>query len=111
MTELFDAQQTDTDHQEAAHEHHGGSFRTYWLIALILGAVTLVEVFLSEQLPALGFASSQVAGIMLLLSVVKAVLVAAFYMHLKYEKRILTGIFLIPFFLVSLLMLALFANP
>jgi cytochrome c oxidase subunit IV len=111
MTELFDAKQTDTDHQEAAHEHHGGSFRTYWIIALVLGAITIVEVLLAEQLPALGFTGGQVAGIMLLLSIFKAVLVAAFYMHLKYEKRILTGIFLIPFFLVSLLMLALFANP
>lgn len=111
MTELFDARQTDTDHQEAAHEHHGGSFRTYWLIALVLGAITVLEVFLAEWLPEQAALAQFTAGSMLLLSIFKAVLVAAFYMHLKYEKRILTFIFLLPFFLVSMLVLALFANP
>ena len=110
MTELFDAERTDADHREATHEHHGGSFVTYWVIALVLGVVTVIEVFLAEWLPEQGGLAGYTATVMLALSILKAVLVAAFYMHLKYEKRILTGIFLIPFFLVSMLMLALFGS-
>ena len=110
MTELFDAERTDLDHREAAHEHHGGSFKLYWVVALVLGLITVIEVFLAEWLPQQGGLGQYTASIMLALSILKAVLVAAFYMHLKYEKRILTGIFLIPFFLVSLLMLALFGS-
>lgn len=95
----------------AVHEHHGGSFRTYWIIAGFLGLATLLEVWLAEYLPTIGIEGGPLAGTMMVIALFKAVLVALFYMHLKYEKKILTVIFLIPFFLVSLLAFTLFAQP
>ncbi len=59
----------------------------------------------------MGITGGALAGAMLGIAVFKAMLVIMFYMHLKYEKAILWGIFLLPFFLVSLLFFALFAQP
>ncbi len=99
--------------EHGAHDgaHHGSSFKLYWGIALILGAATVLEVWLAEFLKVQGFGGGTVAGTMMAIAVFKAVLVVLYYMHLKYEKRILWMIFLIPFFLVSLLTLTLFAQP
>ncbi|MBA3531087.1 MAG: cytochrome C oxidase subunit IV family protein [Ardenticatenales bacterium] len=101
----------DDEHLDHDHDHHGGSFQTYWIIAGVLLAATLTEVYLSEQLPAMGITGGALAGAMLGIAVFKAALVIMFYMHLKYEKGILWLIFLLPFFLVSLLFFALFAQP
>ncbi len=59
----------------------------------------------------MGITGGALAGAMLGIAVFKAALVIMFYMYLKYEKGILWLIFLLPFFLVSLLFFALFAQP
>ncbi len=107
MADIYD----DSAHPAPEEEHHGGSFKLYWIVALILGIATVAEVWLAEFLKEAGWAAGSVAGTMLAIAVFKAVLVVLFYMHLKYEKPFLSVIFLIPFFLVSLLVLALFAQP
>ena len=93
------------------HDHHGASLRTYWIIAVVLLIATVAEVLLAEYLKDLGIVGGTLAGTMLAIAIFKAALVVMFYMHLRYEKRILWAIFAIPFFLVSLLALSLFANP
>lgn len=96
---------------EEHHDHHGGSLRLYWGIAVVLLIATVAEVLLAEYLKSIGIVGGTLAGAMLAIAVFKAALVVMFYMHLRYEKRILWVIFAIPFFLVSLLVLSLFGNP
>ncbi len=126
------------EHPVEHHDtHHGGSFRLYWGIAFILLLATVLEVGLASVLkgelecPA-GFAcpaglaqtfeqsnawaianvsDGMVAGSMMAIAIIKAALVILYYMHLRYEKRLLWVIFFIPFGLVSLLAIAMFLNP
>ena len=78
-------------HDEHAHPVHGT--RTYWIIGGILIAMTALEVaayVIEESLGKLA------APTILALSAVKFALVVMFYMHLKYDSKLFTGIFLFP---------------
>lgn len=74
---------------EAAHAGAHASKGTYWLIALILGIITLLEVAVF-YVPLL---HSVIVPILLVLSTAKFALVAMFFMHLKFDKPILTTLF------------------
>src|SRR5688500_15941526 len=99
MADIYD------DSLEPRHEgeQHGGSSRLNWGIAAILGAATIFEVFLADYLRGMGVSAGVIAGTMMAIAIFKAVQVVLFYMHLKYERPVLWLIFLLPFFLVSLL--------
>jgi len=62
---------------------------TYWLIALILGIITVLEVAVF-YVPLL---HEVIVPILLVLSATKFAMVAMFFMHLKYDKPILTTVF------------------
>jgi cytochrome c oxidase subunit 4 len=62
---------------------------TYWLIAVILGILTMLEVAVF-YVPLL---HSVIVPILLVLSAAKFALVAMFFMHLKFDKPILTTLF------------------
>ena len=71
---------------------HGGAHAskgTYWRIALILGIITLLEVAVF-YVPLLRAA---IVPILLVLSTAKFILVAMFFMHLKFDKPVLTTLF------------------
>ena len=76
-----------------AHGHDQGSHASvgfYWTIAGILGVITAVEVaifYIDALEPAL-------APILLTLSAVKFAMVVMFFMHLKFESRVFTIVFL-----------------
>jgi len=79
------------EHQEHHEtEHHGGSMGTYNLIFLVLVVITAIELAVAEI--------AGVIGAVLLLSVtaVKAGLVVAYYMHLKYDRPLYTWLFVVP---------------
>ena len=80
---------------EAAHATVG----FYWLIGGILAALTALEVAAYYM----AMSSAAVAAIeiplLLGLSVVKFALVVMYFMHLKMDSRILTGLFLAGLFL------------
>ena len=59
------------------------------MIALILGIVTLLEVAVF-YVPLL---HTVIVPILLSLSTVKFVLVAGFFMHLRYDRPVLTAVF------------------
>lgn len=89
-----------TESSVATHEQ-GGSLRTYLLVGLLLAVSTVVEV----QLPRLLADDRTLLIVSLLLSAgFKAVLVALFYMHLKYDSRIYSGIMLLALVLVAYLL-------
>lgn len=81
---------------EIAAEAHGhdqgghGSVGFYWTIAGILGVITAVEVavfYIDALAPAL-------APILLTLSAVKFAMVVMFFMHLKFDSKVFTVVFL-----------------
>ena len=75
-------------HETAQAGAHAGK-NTYWLIALVLGILTLLEVAVF-YVPLL---HSVIVPMLLVLSSAKFALVAMFFMHLKFDKPILTTLF------------------
>ena len=69
--------------------------RPYVYVFVVLAVVTMVEVYISMQ----DLASIDRVSILVVLATFKASLVAAYYMHLRYEPR---WIMLIPFAALAL---------
>ena len=65
------------------HEHKGGSMRVIFFVWGSLLMLTLVETFLAYQQLDL----KVMLGILMTLSVIKASLIIAYFMHLRYERR------------------------
>ncbi|MCB0355552.1 MAG: cytochrome C oxidase subunit IV family protein [Bdellovibrionales bacterium] len=82
--------------------HHIIPFKTYLHILLALLFLTIVTVLVAK--PVSGFDAGFLnAFIAMLIASVKAGLVAAFFMHLKYDNKMHLGLFIISiFFLVVL---------
>jgi cytochrome c oxidase subunit IV len=85
-----------TDHDQ--HNKHIG-YKVYIAVAVVLAAFTLLEVWIGGTDTLSRFWI--VVGL-LGLAAIKAILVAAFYMHVLYESRILIGLLLIPLLLALL---------
>lgn len=90
----------------AEHAHHGPSVRAYWIVFFSLAILTAIEL----QIPAMmegndpARPSSALVGALMVTALFKAGLVAAFYMHLRYDSRtysymMLVAIVVIMFFL------------
>jgi cytochrome c oxidase subunit 4 len=87
----------------AVHVHP--TWATYKWVALNLTAITAVEVWV-YYVPT--FAASRLfAPILLLMSAVKFAIVVLFYMHLRYDARVLRMLFAGPLFIASVTALAL----
>src|SRR5258708_13930110 len=73
------------------HEHP--SWKQYKWVALILTLVTVVEVWVYYT----PFSQSPLfAPVLLLMSAFKFAVVAAFYMHLKYDTKLFRALFIGP---------------
>jgi len=69
-------------HTEAIEHAQGATSMTFAKVWIILLAMTAVEIFLAyEQLPTMIMLTILVG-----LSVIKAALIIAYFMHLKFEK-------------------------
>jgi cytochrome c oxidase subunit 4 len=98
-----------TAHEHATEHAHHPSARDYIIIAAILGVITLIEVgvFFLEITPWL------MTVILLTLSLSKFVLVVGYFMHLKFDDKRFTAMFVFPFILMislAVVLLALFQN-
>lgn len=83
------------DHAAAPHEH--ASVRTYVRVALILTLVTALEVgviYIRQLTPI-------IVPLLLAMSVAKFALVVMFFMHLRYDPRPLTAVFVGPLLLAT----------
>lgn len=68
------------------------NIKTYLYVFIALAIITAVEIFLSTT-----FLSGQVLTIVFIaLSLAKASLIAAFFMHLRSDSRLYTYIFVLP---------------
>lgn len=81
-----------------AGEHPHPGWQTYLLVAVVLAIMTAAEVavFYIEVLQPV------LVPILLALSAGKFALVVMFYMHLKFDSRIFTGVFGAPLLLAML---------
>jgi len=71
-----------SDHSEAVAEHVGGTTQTFLYVWIALLVMTGIEVLLAyEQVPTLIMLTA-----LLGLSIIKAALIIAYFMHLKFEK-------------------------
>lgn len=84
-------------HDQDAHPVHGT--RTYWIIGILLIAITGIEVGAFYLEDTLGILTTPM---ILTVSAAKFVLVVMFYMHLKYDSKIFSGVFLFPLTLGAL---------
>ncbi len=87
----------------AAAEHPHPGARQYLVIAIILTAITAVEVaifYIPPMKPVL-------VPSLLTLSALKFTLVAMWYMHLKFDHRLFSWLFVTPMFIAALVIVAL----
>lgn len=91
-----------SENREVLHDQHAhpvGATGTYWVIGILLTVVTAFEVSAYFYADFYGeFAHETV----LTLSAIKFVLVALFFMHLKYDSKLFSGVFLFPLALATL---------
>ena len=93
------------------HAHPG--WQMYVIIALILFALTALEVGAYEVAErgisgTFGtFVSQMVVEILLVLSAAKFALVAMFYMHLKQDSKLFSGVFVFPLIIAAFIVVAL----
>jgi cytochrome c oxidase subunit 4 len=81
----------DLAHDAEAHEleHAHPEAKTYVLIGLVLAIITLVEVWAYTQ----HSIKPILVPVLLVLSASKFVLVVGFYMHLRFDHPLFTGVF------------------
>ena len=90
----------DTHAQMPANAGHA-TWKTYVLIGAILTVITAVEVAIF-YIPAL---DPVLVPVLLFLSAAKFVIVVLWYMHLKYDSRVLWRVFFGPLFLAVLVVI------
>ena len=93
-------------HTEEAEHISGATTKAFLNVWFILLALTGIEVFLAyEQVPVLIFLTALVG-----LSIIKAALIIAYFMHLKFE-RLSLFLTLFPMFIFCLIMMLLMFMP
>jgi len=89
---------TDVDQDNAHRSTHQSHRATYVTIFLILGVLTIFEVFVPEVYSA-GWSGQTKMLLLCILAIGKAALVALYFMHLKYEKPWLRWIGYTPIYM------------
>ena len=87
------------------HEHTHPDWGTYKWVALILGAITALEVWI-YYLPSFT-ATKLFVPTLLTLSAIKFTIVVMFYMHLKYDAKLFRALFVAPLLLASFIIVGL----
>ncbi len=95
--------QPGTDHLVDNHEGHPGE-RTYIQVALILALVTAVEVAIYY----IDVLSGILVPALVVLSIGKFVAVVGYFMHLKFDDKKLTAIFVTGLAIAASVVIALF---
>jgi cytochrome c oxidase subunit IV len=78
-------------HHHEEHAHAGP--KLYWIFAAILCVITFCEWFIFKQKDSLGISNSLMIYTLLALSLVKFIMVCGWYMHLRFDNKMLTKIF------------------
>ena len=73
----------------------------FWLVGLAVASVLVSALPLPHRL---------IIGLIFVAATVKALLVALYYMHLKFEQLLISALVLIPLVLFGILLLVLFPD-
>ena len=95
-----------SEHHESTRspgEHAHPRAKEYLGIAVVLTVITAVEVAV-YYVPAM---RPMLVPVLLVLSALKFTLVAMFYMHLKFDHRLFSWLFVVPMILMSLIVIGL----
>jgi cytochrome c oxidase subunit 4 len=93
--------------QHDQHTHPGP--REYVIIGFILFVMTLAEYGLYLAEDRMHWLPQGPAGVLIaLVSAGKFLIVVAYYMHLKFDSKIFTGVFIFPALLATLVIVGLF---
>lgn len=97
----------DTAHAEhaGAETHAHPTWSTYWKVAVVLTAITALEVWI-YYIPAF-VASRLFVPTLLVLSAVKFAIVVMFYMHLRYDSKLFRALFTGPLMVAIITVVAL----
>ena len=100
----------DTSHAAPSAAHAPGeghaSVQTYVRVAVVLGILTAIEI---GALYVPGIPNHLLVTLLLFFSVLKFALVVAFFMHLRYDNKLLTVLFVGPLLIATLIILAIMA--
>ncbi|HTR60734.1 MAG TPA: cytochrome C oxidase subunit IV family protein [Candidatus Binataceae bacterium] len=84
------------------HEQHHPGVGIYLIVALFLCALTAMEITVF-YVPAL---KAVIVPVLLALAAAKFALIAMFFMHLKYDSWTLSGIFIFPLIIATVMLVA-----
>ncbi len=92
----------------AAHTTGGGhaTVQIYIRVAVVLGLLTAIEIG-AVYVP--GIPSHALVALLLVFSVLKFGLVVSFFMHLRYDNKLLTVLFVGPLIIAMAIILAIMA--
>lgn len=88
---------TDTHH---GHDHHGPTFKLYMVIAVVLAVCTSLSFLFNQTVPWKVVAFILILGV----AIIKAVLVGTYFMHLKWDWRMLYFL-IVPAFILGAMMM------
>jgi cytochrome c oxidase subunit 4 len=92
-----------SEHSATPTEHSHPGAKQYLGIAVVLTVITAVEVAIF-YVPAM---HAVIVPTLLSLSALKFALVAMFYMHLKFDHRLFSWLFVVPMIIAAFVILAL----
>ena len=95
----------DAQGNASPHEHTHPDWGTYKWVALILTAITGLEVWI-YYLPSFT-ATKLFVPTLLILSAIKFTIVVMFYMHLKYDAKLFRALFVGPLLIASFIIVGL----
>lgn len=86
-----------------AHEEHGAhpTVSLYWNFCLILGIITALEWAIFKYKEPWGVSTSLLVWSLSLMSVVKFVMVVGWYMHLRYDPKMIKFVFIFSVIMIS----------
>ena len=97
----------DSSHAASTpHDEGHASVQTYIRVAVALAIITAIEI---AALYVPGIPTHALVALLIVLSVVKFGLVVAFFMHLRYDNKLLTVLFVGPLIIAMAIILALMA--
>ena len=99
---MSEATQTIEPHGQAGAVHHP-SVGIYLMVAVFLVVLTAMEITVF-YVPAL---KTVIVPVLLILAAAKFALIAMFFMHLRYDSWTLSGIFIFPLVIATLMLVSL----
>ena len=94
-----------THSADATHQEHA-SVPTYLRVAVVLAVLTAIEI---GALYVPGLPPHILVTLIIIFGTFKFALVVAFFMHLRYDSKLLTALFVGPLMIATLIILAIMA--